>query len=98
MPFAERSPFILTSIFRVVKFNGTKPLEGRLPSPLLADMDFLYEAQAGQHICNVIQSTHLSCKEGNIVQLGQNTSKSVCHKTLVALSYPLLYLLWLSES
>ena len=51
---------ILTGISRVVEFDWAEPLEGRLPASLLSDVDLLYEAQAGQHVGDIVQTPHLS--------------------------------------
>lgn len=61
--FEQSSLITPTNSRRVVKFNWTEPFEGRLPAPLLADVDFLYKVQAGQDVCDIIQSSHFSCRQ-----------------------------------
>lgn len=46
---------------RAVKLHWPEPLEGRLPSLLLPHVHLLDEAQAGQHVGDVVEPTHLGC-------------------------------------
>lgn len=48
------------NLTRGAELNGAEPLEGRLPAPLLSDVNLLDEAQAGQHVGDVVQTPHLS--------------------------------------
>lgn len=45
---------------RVGEFDGTEPLKGGFSASLLADVDLLYEAQTGQDVSDVIETTHFS--------------------------------------
>lgn len=69
----------LTSISRVVEFNRAEPLEGRLPASLLADVHLLYEAKTCQHVGDVVQSSHLSCRNiWMVFSLEGKRRKGIC--------------------
>lgn len=51
---------------RAVEVNRSEPFEGRLAAPLLADVDLLDQVQAGQYVCDVVQSAHLSCRQEDV--------------------------------
>lgn len=59
----------------MAEVDRTEPLEGWLPAPPLADMDFLDQVQAGQHVGDVVQSAHFSCRQEEDVQLGPYLSR-----------------------
>lgn len=51
----------IIQLTRVLKVDRAEPLEGRLPSPLLPHVHLLDEVQAGQHVGDVVEPSHLGC-------------------------------------